>query len=318
MRSLILFFCAFAMAPLVLASPVLDYHPPQFVDGKIVIEVNDAGEAITMTEEEYYAFTGTKFTEHLVSFFNFKKSWEVVASYITETMEQEYDAFIIANVAPMKFFNGAHDIPSQHMKVIERTAPGQKLFVRNAAGKVVGIRKGIAGNSSSQVALEEPYNGVEGWTTGKGVMEELMGISSGAGGRAADPQPYVDTPTGIYRINHRRSDVRRYGKGMWHSLYFDLIYPSGRESGLAIHGTSTKKYKYLGVKQDSHGCIRVTKAQANVMYENFINNAADWWSNDLPDLNNRHRLKSENGKIKAGTRALMIIFYNYDTKAFDI
>ena len=295
---------------------LLDLDEPQVVDGRIIIESNDAGEAVTLSEEEYTAMTGQSFMTHLVSFFNFKMSWEKVASYITTTMEEEFDAFILVNVDYEGRFNGAHEIPAQHMKVLERTRPGQAIFKRQG-GVVVGIRNDVAGNNVGQVALEKPYNGVEGRVSGKGVLDYLMPISSGAGHLPADPQAYVDTPTGIYRINHQKSDIRRHQKGMWHSLFFDLVYPSGKVSGLAIHGTSIKNEKILG-KQASHGCIRTTQAQAKVMYENFINND-DWWTSDLPNLNNRKRLKSENGGTKAGTRALIILFYGYDKPgSFDI
>lgn len=288
----------------------LDTEEPKFIDGRIVVEANDAGEVVTLSEQEYYEMTGLKFTEHLVSFFNFKMSWETVAAHITPTMEDEFDVFLIINVDYEKRQNMADEIPAQYMKVIERTKAGQKLFVRKN-GRVVGIRKDVAGNNGAP-AFAQTIQALNGKAiNGVGVMSDLIPVSSGASHKSADPQPYVDTPTGIYRINHSKSDVKRYSKGMWHSLYFDLIYPWGSDSGLAVHGTSDGKYKLLGKKQDSHGCVRVKKKVANLMYENLINSDG-FWADDLPELTNTKRLKSENGTTKAGPRALIVIFYGYD------
>lgn len=299
----------------------LDHEEPKFVDGRIVVEVNDSGEMVTLSEEEYYQYTGLKFTEQLVGFFNFKMSWETVASYITPSLEDEFDVFIMINVDFEKRQNMDDEIPAQYMKVVQRTAAGQKLFVRKN-GQVVGVRADVTGNNG-QPAFAETIKALNGKSiNGHGVMSNLIPVSSGAGHKANDPQPYVDTPTGIYRIAFNKSDAKRYSKGMYHSLYFDLIYPwskAGTSSGLAVHGTTEKMYPLLGKKQDSHGCVRVKQNVANLMYENLINDGG-FWAEDLPDLNNKLRLKSENGEVKAGPRALIVIFYGYDKKLeqFDI
>ncbi len=290
----------------------LDIDQPKYINGEIVVESNDAGEVITMSAEEYAELTGENFLKQLVSFFNFKLSWESVASYITPTLENEFDVFIVVNVDYQSRFNSSHEVPAQHMKVIQRTREGQPIFVRQN-GRVVGIRNDVAGNNGTPAFPDaiSPLNKDYGSAIdGYGVLTDLMPVSSGAGHFPADSSSYVDTPTGIYRINHPKSDSRRYSNGMWHSLYFDLIYPSGRSSGLAVHGTSTSAYSKLGTQQ-SHGCIRIKKEQSHLIYENLINDDY-WWSNELPDLNNRQRLKSENGQLKAGPRALIIIFYGYD------
>ncbi len=284
--------------------------PPTFIGDRIVVEANDAGEVVTLSEAEYFEMTGQKFMSHLVSFFNFKKSWQDIASYITPALEQEFDVFIIINVD----YEGRQDmndeIPAQHMKVVQRTKADQAIFNRKN-GRVISIRGDVAGNNGTP-AFPDTITALNGTKiNGHGVMSDLIPVSSGAGHKARDPQPYVDTPTGIYRINHARSDVKRYGTGMWHSLYFDLIYPWNKPSGLAVHGTSSSKYGLLGKKQDSHGCVRVKKNVANLMYENLINDDY-WWTEDLPNLNNRLRLKSETGDTKPGARALIILFYGYE------
>lgn len=296
----------------------LDIDEPVFVNGEMVLEVNDAGEMVTISEEEYFALTGQKFLEHLVGFFNYKMTWQTVASYITPIMEEEFDVFIMINVDYEKRQNMADEIPAQYMKVIERTKEGQKLFNRQG-GVVTSIRKDVDGNNGKP-AFGTTIKALNGSNiNGQGVMADLIPVSSGASHKKADPQPYVDTPTGIYRVAFSKSDKQRYGKGMWHSLYFDLIYPWGSSSGLAVHGTSSDKYSLLGKNQDSHGCVRVKQNVANLMYENLIN-SGEYWADELPDMNNTLRLKSQNGESKAGVRALILLFYGYDKslEQFDI
>ena len=55
------------------------------------------------------------------------------------------------------------------------------------------------------------------------------------------------------------------------------------------------------------------------MYENLINDDY-WWTENLPNMNNKKRLKSENGGTKGGARALILLFYGYDQalEQFDI
>lgn len=273
-----------------------------FANGQVVLESNDAGESVIMTQQQYAELTGQNFMVHLASFFNFKKTFAEVASYITPTLESEFDVFIIINVDWEERFNGTHEIPAQYMKVVRRTQEGQPIFNRDASGKVMSVRNDVLGNNG-----DPAFSALDSY---------LMPISSGAGGRAADPQPYVDTPTGIYRINWTKSDRRRYGTGMYHSLYFDLLYPheGNRESGLAVHGTGQGNYDLLG-SQQSHGCVRTTQAVANDLYENLVNgyyeSPKEFWSEELPDMTRTHRLKSENGSTRAGSTGLIILFYGY-------
>ncbi len=311
MSRIVLAVVLFFQLSVSIAQIKLETGGPKFVNDRVVVEVNDAGEMVTLSKKEYLEMTGRQYMKHLVGFFNYKMSWQTVASYITSTMEAEFDVYIFINVDYEGRQNMADPIPAQYMKVIERTQADQKLFVREK-GQVVGIRSDVAGNNG-EPAFATTIEALDGTKiNGHGIMRDLIPVSSGASHKAADPQPYVDTPTGIYRINHSKSDVKRYGTGMWHSLYFDLIYPWGKWSGLAVHGTSTNKYSLLGKHQDSHGCVRVKKPVANLMYENLINDGS-YWADDLPNLNNKMRLKSENGETKPGVRALIILFYGYDS-----
>jgi hypothetical protein len=75
------------------------------------------------------------------------------------------------------------------------------------------------------------------------------------------------TPTGVFALDERKW---RYGRGytapgMVHTMYIDFHYSSGRRSGVAFHGTTTRRYRRLGTN-DSHGCIRMKKKNALAMY----------------------------------------------------
>ena len=236
MKNLIIILLSIFTYQTVLANP-LDLSGPVLHNDQVVFEANDAGETVGMSLEAYQELTGQSFLMSLVSFFDFKKSFE--------------------NVSYEKYGESDAYIPSQHMRVLRKTSADQKVFVRDADGVVTDIYEGVMG-SESEGAFEE--------------LQGLMPVSSGASHKAADPQPYVDTPTGIYRINHAKSRAKRYSTGMWHSLYFDLVYPWGKDSGLAIHGTSKSAYKNLGTQQ-SHGCVRITQPQANMLYETLLSKA---------------------------------------------
>ena len=73
MSHLLSVFCILLISNSLWASPAFPgYEEPQFIDGEIVVEVNDAGEIVTLSEGEYYEMTGLKFLEHLAGFFNFR------------------------------------------------------------------------------------------------------------------------------------------------------------------------------------------------------------------------------------------------------
>lgn len=71
------------------------------------------------------------------------------------------------------------------------------------------------------------------------------------------------TPTGVFAIDERRYRLARgySSPGMINVVYIDLHYSGGRRSGVAFHGTTYGRYRRLG-SIDSHGCIRMTKANA--------------------------------------------------------
>jgi len=78
------------------------------------------------------------------------------------------------------------------------------------------------------------------------------------------------TPTGIFNVDDRRFRHRRgWGSpGMYNSIYIDLHYGSGRMSGIAMHGTPRSNYRKLG-RADSHGCIRMTQANSEMVWRLF-------------------------------------------------
>lgn len=272
---------------------------PVLVGDRVVFEANDAGETSSLSLKEYEEMTGQSFLLSLASFFNFKKSFETVSTYLTPTLEEAYDVFVLVNVSWEKYGDSDSYIPSQHMRVLRKTSSDQKVFMRDSNGVVTDVYPSVAGSEN-----EGAFSQLSG----------LMPVSTGAGGKAPDPQAYVDTPTGIYRINVQKSIDKRFQKGMWHSMYFDLVYPWGKASGLAIHGTSKNAYSKLGTQQ-SHGCVRITQAQANSMYETFLSSS---YQKNLPDMNRTLRLKSErrdsSGNViyRKGPKVLFILFYGYD------
>lgn len=297
MKNLIIILSVLLTLQTANANP-LDLSGPVLHQNQVVLEANDAGETVEMSLEAYEQLTGQSFLMSLVSFFDFKKSFETITSYLTPALEDAFDVFILVNVSYEKYGDSNAYIPSQHMRVLRKKSANQKVFVRDADGYIVDVNEGVLG-SEDEGAFSE--------------LQGLMPVSSGASHKAADPQPYVDTPTGIYRISHSKSRAKRYSTGMWHSLYFDLIYPWGKESGLAIHGTSKSAYSKLGTQQ-SHGCVRITQAQANQLYETLL---SPEYTKMLPDMDRTARLKSElikNGEVQTreGQKALIIIFYGYD------
>lgn len=75
------------------------------------------------------------------------------------------------------------------------------------------------------------------------------------------------TPPGIFNVDERPFRHRPgWGSpGMYNALYIDLHYGSGRVSGVAMHGTPRANYRLLG-RPESHGCIRMTQANADALW----------------------------------------------------
>jgi lipoprotein-anchoring transpeptidase ErfK/SrfK len=78
------------------------------------------------------------------------------------------------------------------------------------------------------------------------------------------------TPLGIFNVDERpwRHRPGWGSPGMYNALYIDLHYSSGRASGVAMHGTPAGNYRLLG-RPESHGCIRMTQANADALWALF-------------------------------------------------
>lgn len=319
---------------------------PVTSDGRVVVERNEANEMVTISLKEYLESKGSNFLNLVANYFDFKKTFQTVTSYITPVMEDRFELFVIVNVDYRKLAYGEDKIPSQHMRIVRRAFSGQNIFQRDGQGRVTGINPDTLGGSS---AMGSSYDCLEGSERGMSESSGLMKISSGKG-RAYSYTPksidaYLDTPAGIYRFNDSRNQLGYRGKNekgqrvMYTPIYFDLNYPwgksdkrpNGAESGLAIHGTGRGSYKYLG-SQASHGCIRThqqvsqcIKSQFHELGKNWVRDSAHGGplktsaiDSNTPYMDTRLRLKSEvyddQGRlyVKAGTPALILIFYGYD------
>ena len=271
---------------------------------RVILEANDADEEISLPLQEYEQYLGYSHLLQRVSFYDFKRTFQEISTHLTPALEEGYEVFVLVNV-----HEGGGDsrdyVPAQFMRVLRKTQLDQKVFIRDRQGVIINIHPGVLGYSH-----EGAFEG----------LESLIPVSSGDGDLPKDEEgrSFVDTPTGIYRINTNKSIERRFQKDMYHGLYFDLVYPSGWESGLAIHGTNENKYPFLGYKQSSRGCIRTTQNAAYILYKNLM--SIKFMSHDLPDMNRYMRLKSElrdeHGHIQRrfGSKGLFIIFYGYENE----
>ncbi len=79
------------------------------------------------------------------------------------------------------------------------------------------------------------------------------------------------TPAGVFNLDERRGRQKRgyYSAGMYDAMFIDLHYSSGRRSGVALHGTTSSKYRLLG-RVDSHGCIRMHRRNSRALYDRVL------------------------------------------------
>ena len=112
--------------------------------------------------------------------------------------------------------------------------------------------------SGWDLAYRDPtaVSGSDGWS---------WPVSSGA--LYANEARAGPTPVGVFNIDERTHRYRGgWGSpGMYKALYIDLHYSSGRASGVAIHGTTQSRYTHLGAPA-SHGCVRVTQSNMDVIH----------------------------------------------------
>jgi hypothetical protein len=208
--------------------------------------------------------------------------FRTVASHLTRYLEKQFDVLFLANSAT----GGAMSdlVPFQHMLMVERKTRGVgALFKRGADGHIIGF---------ADTALVTTFP-----------------ISSGLAGAHG-----ILTYSGIFRIDREDSLRKHYtspNAPMSYSMYIDFQYASGRDAGLAIHGTPPRNYPKLGKQRASEGCLRVRVEDAKLLKEKMM--APELFKQDLPRFNIPDRLPNKDVRLggsgtRPGISALIITF----------
>ncbi|MCB0406723.1 MAG: L,D-transpeptidase [Bdellovibrionales bacterium] len=259
---------------------------PQVRNDGILLEANDAGEVFILPKSDLRID---------VNYFQFKRSFEQVAQVITPEVEEAFDLFIFANVSYEKNGSPNDFITSQSMMVFKKPYSNQQIFNRDIQNQIIPYNP----VSASALGASDHHPAIPG-------LPANIRISSGA---SHFGHKYVDTFSGVFRVNSSKSKTHRYQKGMYDALYVDIVYPSGKSSGIAIHGTDKDQYGKLG-QQASHGCIRVHQMHSKILYSYVM--SENLFDPELLDFGRTHRLPP--GPLRdtrPGQRALMIFFYGY-------
>jgi hypothetical protein len=220
----------------------------------------------------------------------FHTAGEVFAT-ISPTIEEEFDSYIIANT--QKSGAATDLIPFQHARYIVKKSPELKVFKRDSQGNIIGF-------------IENNITTLKGLPT-------FLPISSGVSGGGS-----IRSFSGVFRVNHSKSKSglsTSKEAPMSYAMYVDAIYPGGRLSGAAMHGTPTKNHNLLGKSRASHGCLRTFPSYSKLIYAHVIQNE-EMYSDDLIEINRRTNLPGEeaqNGQLgsRSGTRTLFVIFNGY-------
>lgn len=260
-------------------------------NGKVLLENNDAGEKIhgdALPDDLFFP------AHH--KYFHYKLSFEEVSSVITPEVEDAFDLFIFANVSYQHYGSPNDYIPSQRMRIFRKPNSRTRIFNRDMRNDILAYNP-VSGSAHGISDHKPALPGLPG----------EMEISSGASQKGSS---YVDTFSGVFRMNHRKSKTHRYQEGMIHSLYVDIKYPWGKVSGIAVHGTPKANYPDLG-KQASHGCIRVRQSVSLPLYEYAMGDHL--FDGDLLDFSRSDRLpRGPLRDSRPGQRVLMVFFYGYD------
>jgi hypothetical protein len=154
----------------------------------------------------------------------------------------------------------------------------QKMWVleRDNSGEATTSHTGLTANGTViddqprqpwRLALwDKKFWKKKGWTEVEAIPPYSWPVSTGrkyAGDGRSGP-----TPLGIFNIDDRKYRHKKgwYAPGMIHAMFIDLHYKSGRRSGVAMHGTTSGKYRLLG-RADSHGCIRMHQTNALSLFK---------------------------------------------------
>lgn len=220
----------------------------------------------------------------------FHTAGEVFAT-ISPTIEEQFDSYIIANT---QVSGAATDlIPFQHARYIVKKSPELKVFKRDSQGRITGF-------------IENNITTLQG-------LPIFIPISSGVSGGGS-----IRSFSGVFRVNHSKSKSglsTSKEAPMSYSMYVDAIYPGGRASGAAMHGTPTKNHRLLGKSRASHGCLRTYPNYSKLIYAHVIKNE-EMYSDDLIEINRKTNLPGDEAQsgllgTRSGTRTLFVIFNGY-------
>ncbi|MCJ8276937.1 MAG: hypothetical protein MJK18_08850 [Bdellovibrionales bacterium] len=123
----------------------------------VIIEQNDAGEGLIISLEEYMENKGENFLNFVANYFNFKKTFQTVTSYVTREMEQRFQTFIIVNVDYRNLEYGSQKIPSQHMRILRKGLGTNSVFIRDENGQITGFRADALGMGTSEQPAMPAY-----------------------------------------------------------------------------------------------------------------------------------------------------------------
>lgn len=190
---------------------------------------------------------------------------------LSPALESNFDVFLVINTDDNvnthpedPDFN--MKVPKQHVRVIVKKNRGSQdprdnVFERDFLGNIVGVNENNVDYHVGELeGLNTIPNDISTRYKHKGVPY-LVPSTTGAASA-------MKTVNGIYLVNMQRSISNRATSPeapMSFQTYIDTRYRSGRESGIAIHGTPSRFRHLLGVQRGSHGCARVHPTHARII-----------------------------------------------------
>lgn len=285
---------------------------------------------LTQAEPNDYEGSGSLVqTFSLRSFFKF----EDVIARLHLDVEKETDIIYLVNTSLQKNLCeklSIFSLPGQHLTIIKKINKDQPMFIRDEQNKVVDYNYSniefatLSMNNGTVDFLKEPqFKNQEQLSD---AVTAYVPVSTGTRGNSS-----ILTFSGIFRINEVKTNAKRKSTNtaqdpMQFSVYINAEYDSGKESGLALHGTPTRFWHLLGQNQASHGCIRLqtnfSSWNQNLLFEKnsqgelvgrseYVDNIHVWNRRDLfpPDQDKFNSL-STGKKLKA----LVVMFDGYKSQ----
>jgi hypothetical protein len=198
-----------------------------------------------------------------------------MSSVLSPQLEARFDVFLVINTdnkvnerPEAKDHNV--NVPSQHVRVIVKKNKGtdnlqDNVFLRDFLGNIVGLDESKIDNNVIELEGLNIYPDDIPHAKNSENIPYLIPSTTGS-------INYMKTVNGLYLVNIARSINNLNTSpqaGMSHQTYIDTRYRSGKESGIAIHGTPSRNRKYLGEKRASHGCARVHPTHAQII-RNYV------------------------------------------------